>query len=68
MRHLNLEPEVIFHPHGYRGGAESLVVAFTSGSYIGLPLLQWFGMTNDPAKCTSPEEIAFPQMKYWLRK
>ena len=68
MRHLNLEPEVIFHPDGYRGGAESLKDAFNSGSYIGLPLLQWFGMTKEPGKNTSPDDVIFPNMKYWLRK
>ncbi len=68
MYHLNLEAEVLFHPYGYKDGSEALKIAFSSGSYIGLPLLQWFGMTKEPGKNISQEDVVFPNMKYWLRK
>ncbi len=33
---------------------------WTAGSYIGLPLLVWKGMT-----CADGDEV-FPKMKHWL--
>lgn len=56
--HLQLPPEVVFHPHGYKGQSKWLIESFTSGTYIGLPLLVWMGMTDNES---------YPQLKSWLR-
>jgi hypothetical protein len=39
--YLGLPPSVLFHEHGYRGGSQSLIENFTSGRFVGLPMLQW---------------------------
>jgi hypothetical protein len=57
--HLELDPAVVFHAHGYRGGSDALLENFRAGHYIGEPLLRWMGLTAaDPP---------FPQMRRWLR-
>ena len=54
---MGLDVEVVFHPDGYRGGAEAIVRNFRAGRYFGVPILQWLGMTD----------AAFPLMKKWMR-
>ena len=74
---IRLPPEVVFHPEGYRGGSASIVEDFGEGRYFGVPLLAWWGMTDDPdqrrrarAAGVSPdddERFVFPAMRHWLR-
>lgn len=63
-RHLGLALEVVFHPQGYHGGSPALIENFSEGRYIGVPLLQWFGMTQERSVDGAP---SFPQMRVWLR-
>lgn len=56
--YLKIDPIVVFHPEGYKGDSEWLMASFSNQQYIGLPLLQWMGMTTT--------EI-FPKMNKWLR-
>lgn len=56
--------QFLFHSGGYRGDSESLKAAFSSGSYIGSPMLGYFGMTDpDGHEADNP----FPGMIRWLR-
>lgn len=66
--HIGLPPEVVFHPAGYKGSAEWLVERFSSGDFIGLPLLQWMGMTEDPASAAKTGGRPYPHMRRWLRE
>ena len=66
-RHLKLAPEVVFHPDGYKGGASSLVENFTAGHYIGVPLLQYFGLTVEPRLAAARGVEPYPHMLRWLR-
>lgn len=63
--HLQLPPEVVFHPEGYKGESDWLIENFTAGTYIGLPILVWLGLCDDPEKSENPES-AYPHMKKWL--
>ncbi|TGE25563.1 hypothetical protein E5K00_10355 [Hymenobacter aquaticus] len=58
-RALDLPPEVVFHPHGYKNESQWLIDNFQSGQNIGLPLLVWMGLTTTDA---------FPRMTRWLRQ
>ena len=60
LTHLGLEPEVVFHPDGYKNESEWLIEQFRNGNYIGLPLFEWMGFC-------SVTEKPFPQMLKWLR-
>lgn len=59
LKHLNLNPEVVFHPDGYKGDAQMLIDSYESGDFKGLPLLVWMDL------CDSTE---FPKMKKWIRE
>jgi hypothetical protein len=60
-KEIGLPPEAIFHAGGYKGNSSWLVGQFESGSYIGLPLLTWMGVTEQ----TSPGVGL--KVKSWLR-
>lgn len=65
--HLGLDPAVVFHEEGYRGGSTSLIENFTAGRYVGVPMLQWLGMTV--AAGTADGDIdPYPSMSRWLRE
>lgn len=66
--HLNLAPEVVFHPNGYKGDSDWLIDIFSNGGNIGVPLLQWMGLTAEPDKAEKLGWKAFPQMQRWLRE
>ena len=57
--HLNIDPAVVFHNHGYRGASQSLLENFAAGRSIGVPLLEWAGLTTISI---------FPSMNRWLRE
>ncbi|WP_430404083.1 hypothetical protein [Fluviicola sp.] len=64
LTHLELKPEVVFHPAGYKNESEWLIRQFENGNYIALPLLEWMGF------CSASEKegvLPFPNMIKWLR-
>ena len=64
---LGVAPDLVFHPQGYKGGAAALVENFTSGRYIGVPLLQCWGMTVEPRNAEARGIAPYPHMLRWLR-
>lgn len=64
---IGVPPEVLFHPGGYKGGAASLIENFAAGRYIGVPMLQYFGMSCEPRLAEARGELPYPHMQHWLR-
>lgn len=64
--HLQIDPRIVFHENGYKGGANNIVENFQAGRYFGTPMLQWCGMTIEP-KHKYPDKPVFPKMLKWLR-
>lgn len=64
--YLKLEPSVVFHSDGYRGGSESLIENFTQRYYFGVPTLQWIGLTADDNKAKEMGIEPYPNMIKWL--
>jgi hypothetical protein len=64
--HLGIPLEVVFHEHGYKGGGNSLIEAFSQGRGFGVPMLQWLGMTADPKRAEGLGIAPFPNMIQWL--
>jgi hypothetical protein len=62
--HLDIDPAFVFHPHGYKEGAQAIIENFRQGKYIGVPVLQWLGMTSTSAPGNQP---VYPAMIKWLR-
>ncbi|MEM8725997.1 MAG: hypothetical protein AAGE86_10800 [Pseudomonadota bacterium] len=56
--------EQLFHDGGYRGDSASLRAAFANGSYIGAPMLGFFGLTDPDGH---DGDHPFPAMIRWLR-
>lgn len=65
--HLGLDPAIVFHGGGYRGGAQAILDNFSAGRYIGVPLLEWMGMTVGPKRAGELSVAPYPKMLRWLR-
>ncbi len=64
---LNLPLEIVFHDTGYKGDAEWMRNNFQNKIYIGLPLLQYYGMCYDEKNAIENNTPPFPYMMNWLR-
>ena len=58
LTRLQLDPRVVFHDGGYRGNSPAFISNFAAGRYVGVPLLEWMGLTRPGM---------FPRMVRWLR-
>ncbi|MBX3654747.1 MAG: hypothetical protein KIS62_18015 [Ramlibacter sp.] len=67
-RHLGLDLAVLFHPQGYRDGADALLENFAQGHYVGVPYLQWLGLTLEPGPAAQQGCAPYPHMLRWLRE
>jgi hypothetical protein len=67
LTHLQLQPEVVFHPDGYKGSSNWLIEQYTGGKYIALPTLQWIGLCYDEKRAEEMKAKPFPHMLKWLR-
>lgn len=65
--HLGLDPAVVFHPEGYKGGSQSMIENFGEGRYLGLPMLQWVGLAADERRAADLGVAPYPAMIAWLR-
>jgi len=66
--HLSIDPHIVFHAGGYKGEAEKLVKHYSEAPCLGVPLLQWCGMTCDIKKAKESNKLPFPVMQRWLRE
>ncbi|WP_175635513.1 hypothetical protein [Pedobacter ghigonis] len=64
--HLNIDPIVVFHENGYQSGGKNIIENFQQGSFMGVPLLQWCGMTFDNIQAEKNQAQPFPYMQSWL--
>lgn len=64
--HLQIEPAIVFHPHGYRGGSQALIENFAQGRYIGVPTLQWLGLAAEAKFAKALGVAPYPAMIKWL--
>jgi hypothetical protein len=67
LRYLELDPAIVFHDRGYKGGAAALIENFTAGNYFGVPLLQFYGMAVEPKRAAAIGVEPYPHMLRWLR-
>jgi hypothetical protein len=67
-RHLAIPADIVFHEAAYQGNdAGSLAEQFAEGGTFGVPMLQFFGMTAEPANADRLGREPFPAMTRWLR-
>lgn len=66
---IDMPEEYIFHAGGYKGHSVWHVEQFRDHkNYIGLPLLEWMGMTASEKKAQEIGVQPFPHMIHWLRQ
>jgi hypothetical protein len=65
--HIGLPLEVLFHPNGYKNESAWIISNFESGNYIGLPFLEWAGLTLSEQRAAAAGQPAFPHMLNWIR-
>jgi hypothetical protein len=65
--HIGIALERVFHPHGYKGDSAWLIERFEAGDFIGLPFLEWIGLSFGPKRAQEAGVPAFPHMRSWLR-
>jgi hypothetical protein len=63
--HLQIDLAVVFHEHGYRGGARAIIDNFAQGRYVGVPVLEWLGMTVGAKTARQSGLPAYPHMSKW---
>lgn len=66
--HLDLPLDFVFHPNGYKGSSDWLIDSYKNGNYIGLPFLEWAGLTLGNDRARNENKEAFPKMQQWLRQ
>ena len=65
--HLGLSAELVFYPGSFTGWATALIENFAEGRYVGLPLLQRYGMTVEPRLAAERGVKPYPHMIRWVR-
>ena len=65
--HIGLDPYIVFHDDGYKGGGSYIADAFANKNYFGLPMLQWIKLTADEKNAQALNVNPYPCMIKWLR-
>ena len=64
---IGIDPVVVFHDYGYRGGSQSLLEQFAEGRYLAVPMLQWLDLAYDDTHAAACDARPYPSMRRWLR-
>lgn len=70
---IGIDAATLFHAHGYKGGGSAkggggyLAEAFTSGQYVGTPMLEYWGMAARKDEAEAQGIPRYPHMLRWLR-
>ena len=64
---IGIDPKVVFHPNGYKGDSENIVENFKGGYYFGVPILEWYGMTERANNAQNINLLSYPKMLTWIR-
>jgi hypothetical protein len=66
-RHLEIEPADTFHEEVISGNGPTLLENFSTGHYVGVPMLQYWGLAVEPKQAVARGVDAYPHMLRWLR-
>jgi hypothetical protein len=64
---LGLGAELVFYPGSYHGWATALIDNFAEGRYVGVPLLQRYGMAVETGRASTLGVKPYPHMLNWVR-
>ncbi|MDF7774908.1 hypothetical protein P1X14_06605 [Sphingomonas sp. AOB5] len=64
---IGIDPAIVFHEGGYKGGGANFLSSFDGNGGIGVPMLQYYGMTAEARQAAALDRAPFPAMARWLR-
>jgi hypothetical protein len=64
--HLGIDPAVVFHEDGYRGGSRAIIENFSNGRYFGVSTLEWVGLTTEKMRAGATGAELYPKMIKWM--
>ena len=67
VRHLDIDPKVLFHEGGYRGKSRKLILTYSLGVYPGVFGLQQLDLTAAGSLASDLGVEPYPHMLKWLR-
>jgi hypothetical protein len=67
-RHLDIDPAETFHEDVISGNGPTLLENFLEGRYVGVPMLQYWGLTVEPKQAAARGVDPYPRMLRWLRR
>jgi hypothetical protein len=67
-RFLEIEPSLVFHEEVISGNGPTLLENFSAGRYVGVPLLQLWGLTLEPKPAAARGLPPYPHMLRWMRE
>jgi hypothetical protein len=65
-KHLCIDPAAVFHDEVISGNGPTLLENFSSGRYLGVPMLQYWGMTREKPSAETQISV-YPHMMRWMR-
>ena len=66
-RHLDIDPAETFHVDVISGNGPTLLENFLERRYVGVPMLQYWGLTVEPENAVARGLKSYPHMLRWLR-
>ncbi len=67
VRHLELDPALLFHDGGYRGKSVGLIRTYGFGVYPGAAHLEAIGLTATGERARAQGVAPYPHMLKWVR-
>lgn len=64
---IGIDPVIVFHSDGYKGSSENILENFSNGNYFGVPILEWYGMTQRVDNTHKTNTVSYPKMLIWMR-
>lgn len=64
---IGIDPALVFHEHGYRDAGPNILENFRKGSFFGVSLLDYYGLTAEAKWAETRGIPAYPVMTRWLR-
>ena len=66
-RHLEIDPAETFHEDVISGNGPTLLQNFSTGCYVGVPMLQRWGLAVEEKNAAARGVAPYPHMLRWLR-
>jgi hypothetical protein len=66
--YIGIDPFIVFHENGYKGGGGYIADSFSRGEYFGVPMLEWIGLCANKQRAIEKNIELYPTMIKWVRE